>query len=415
MAIKRNDDGMMYVPAWQGLTLRQLMAAPMDAPAPFPLGHRRGRGFHTARSAIYQLFKQLVATGRTRVLAPDYHMGNELRAIRAAGAQVELYTIDRDGRPDLAALARQAARGADVLFTIHYAGWPQPVSELRTLCDRHGLRLVEDCALALLSETEGGPLGSFGDYAVFCLYKTLPVLDGGLLVQNRHAFSDLDHLPLRRIGRVFEIGQALELWLERARSRSPRSGAVLAACKRRIGALLTALRVARIPVGDIGFNGADADIAMSNWSERLLDRLDYDAIRNQRRRNFVLLAELLAEAGIAPWRTLEPGVCPLFFPLLVRDKSGAARRLKAWGVIATELWNEGDPVSTPLEGRGARFLRRHVLELPIHQDVDETQIRYLARQVCDARIALEQTRMKPSTRGVGGRRHRGVQPVASSR
>ena len=53
---------------------------------------------------------------------------------------VELYPIGRDGRPDLAILSRQAARGADVLFTIHHAGWPQPVSELRALCDEVGLR-----------------------------------------------------------------------------------------------------------------------------------------------------------------------------------------------------------------------------------------------------------------------------------
>jgi dTDP-4-amino-4,6-dideoxygalactose transaminase len=406
---------MMYVPAWQGLTLRHFTAAPTELPAPFPLGHRRGQGFHTARNAIYQLFKQLVATGCRRVLAPDYHMGNELRAIRAAGAQVELYTIDRQGCPDLATLSRQAARGADVLLTIHYAGWPQPVSDLRALCDRYGMRLVEDCALALLSETEGHPLGSFGDYAVFCLYKTLPVLDGGLLVQNRHAFPELEHLPLRGIGHAFEVGQALQLWLERARSRAPRSGAALAACKRGIGALLSALRVSRIPVGDIGFKVTDADIAMSSWSERLLDRLDYEGIRNQRRRNFLLLAELLGEAGIMPWRQLEPGVCPLFFPLLVKDKSAASRSLRACGVIATELWNEGDPMSAPLEGRGARFLRRHLLELPIHQDVDEAQIRYLAKEVCDARIAIEQMKLKRPIRGAGRRRFQPAKPVASSR
>jgi dTDP-4-amino-4,6-dideoxygalactose transaminase len=406
---------MMYVPAWQGLTLRHFTDAPTDAPAPFPLGCRSGRGFHTARSAIYQLFKQLVASGRSRVLAPDYHMGNELRAIRAAGAQVELYTIARDGRPDLATLSRQAAKGADVLFTIHYAGWPQPIRELRALCDRHGLRLVEDCALALLSENEGASLGSFGDYAVFCLYKTLPVLDGGVLVQNRNGFAELEHLPMRRIGRAFEIGQTMELWLERARSRAPRPGAVLAASKRRIGALLTALRVKRVPVGDVGFNPADADLAMSSWSERLLHRLDYEGIREQRRRNFSLLAELLAESGIAPWRELEAGVCPLFFPLLVKDKPTAARKLRDCGVIATELWNEGDPHSAPLEGSGATFLRRHVLELPIHQDVEESQIRYVALKVSEARIAMKQRPVRAPSRTAAGRRVRGAQqPVASS-
>jgi dTDP-4-amino-4,6-dideoxygalactose transaminase len=410
MAINRSDDGMMYVPAWQGLTLRHFVAPATETAAPFPL-HHPGRGFHTARSAIYQLFKMLVASGRSRVLAPDYHMGNELRAIRAAGAQVQLYPIDRYGRPDLATLSRQAAAGADVLFTIHYAGWPQPISELRTLCDRHGLRLVEDCALALLSETEGRPLGSFGDYAVFCLYKTLPVLDGGVLVQNRHAFRDLDHLPMRRIGRAFEVGQALELWVERFRSRVPRCGAAVAGCKRRIGALLTALRVKRVPVGDIGFNAVDTDLAMSSWSERLLHRLDYAAIRRQRCANFSLLADLLAESGITPWRDLEAGVCPLFFPLLVKDKAAAARRLKDAGVIATELWNEGDPHSAAFEGDGAKFLRRHVLELPIHQDVHQAQIRYMARQVSDGQIALEQ---RPVRKRAAGRRIRSTpQTVAS--
>ena len=404
---------MMYVPAWQGLTLRHFGAAPTDAPAPFPLGHRSGRGFHTARSAIYHLFTQLVASGRGRVLAPDYHMGNELRAIRAAGAKVELYTVDKLGRPDVAALSRQAARGADVLFTIHYAGWAQPVAELRAVCERYGLRLVEDCALALMSEADGRPLGSFGDYAVFCLYKTLPVLDGGLLVQNRHAFPELDHLPMRAIGRAFECGQTLELWLERFRSRAPRSGAALAAGKRRIGTLLTALRVKRVPVGDIGFNPADADLAMSSWSERLLARLDYTTIREIRRKNFALLADLLAESGLAPWRQLEAGTCPLFFPLLVKDKAAASRKLREAGVIATELWNEGDPASAQLEGRAAKFLRRHVLELPIHQDVEEAQIRYMAQQVSRSRIALDQAPVRTSPRAAGRRVRSPRHPVAS--
>ena len=414
MAIKGSDDGRMYVPAWQGLTFRHFTTRPLEATAPFPLCHARSAAFHTARSAIYQLFKSLVATGRTRVLAPDYHMGNELRAIRAAGASVALYAIDRHGRPDLQALSRQAARGADVLFIIHYAGWPQAVPELRALCDQHGLRLVEDCALALLSDADGRPLGSIGDYAVFCLYKTLPVLDGGLLVQNHHVFSELEHLPLRKISRAFELGQGFELWVERLRSRMPRVGAALAASKRRIGAALTALRVERVPVGNIGFNVRDTDIAMSGWSERLLDRLDYAWILQKRRQNFTLLADLLAESGIAPWRELEPGVCPLFFPLLVKEKPTASLRLKAAGIVATELWNEGDPLSSALEGPGARFLRRHLLELPIHQDVDERQMRYMARHVAESRIALEQTRVRAPRRSTERRRTKSAQePIAS--
>lgn len=381
----------VYVPAWQGLSLRSLIARPNGDVLPFPFRAPHRTAFHTARSAIYHLFTRLVASGRTKVLVPDYHMGNELRAIRGAGAQVDLYPIGHDGRPDLNDVSRRCSRGTDVLLTIHYAGWPQPVAELRKICDGQGVVLVEDCALALFSELGGQPLGSFGDYAVFCLYKTLPVIDGGLLVQNRDPFVELDHLPLRRIGRSFEVGQAAGLWMEGFRSRAPRLGATLSAAKRGVGAVLDLLDVERVPVGDVGFNPEHASFAMSTWSDYILGRLEYADIRPQRRRNFTVLAEQLAASGIAPWLELKPGVCPLFYPLLVKDKSSAAHALRIRGVMATELWNEGDPMSAWYEGAGAKFLRRHVLELPIHQDIREDQLRYIAQQVVDLQIALEPT------------------------
>jgi hypothetical protein len=100
--------------------------------------------------------------------------------------------------------------------------------------------------------------------------------------------------------------------------------------------------------------------------------------------------------------------------LLVKQKPQASLRLKTAGVMATELWNEGDPLSSSLEGPGARFLRRHLLELPIHQDVDERQIRYIAHQVAEARIALEQTRVRTPRRSTGPRRTKSAQePIAS--
>ncbi|HJT19246.1 MAG TPA: DegT/DnrJ/EryC1/StrS family aminotransferase [Nitrospira sp.] len=381
----------MYIPAWQGFTLRDILSRPRRGRVPFPLSAPHRAAFHTARNAIYHLFRKLVEAGKTRVLAPDYHMGNEIRAIRAAGGDVRLYRIRRHGQPDLDRMRLLCEQGADILFTVHYAGWPQPIQDLRALCDRYGLILVEDCALALLSERAGRPLGSFGDYAVFCLYKTLPVIDGGLLVQNRNPFDALNTLILQPTGRAFEFGQAAELWVERTRGRAPRAGAAMAVVKRRIGALLTALHVERVPVGDIGFDPARSRIGMSPWSLRLLSRLDYDGIRRRRRANFSLLADALAQAGIGPWLDLEEGVCPVFFPLLVKDKSAAARALRESGVIATELWNEGDPHFRSEDGPDSRFLRRHLLELPIHQDVRESHIRYMARRVIELDIALPPT------------------------
>ena len=379
----------MYVSAWQGLTFHTLCKSPQPGPVPFPFDVPHKTCFHTARSAIYQLFVQLVQAGRKRVLAPDYHMGNELRAIRAAGADVRLYPVGADMQPDLDELRRLCRQGADVLFTIHYAGWPQPLRDLRTLCDEHGMVLVEDCALALLSESGGRPVGSFGDYAVFCLYKTLPVPDGGMLVQNKNVFYELDAWPLQPIGTVFEAGRLAELWIDAFRSQYPRAGAALASCKRGLGALLNTLHVTRVPVGDIGFDPGQSSLAMSRWSERILPRLDYLKIRSLRRDNYQLMSHLFHHAGHPVFRPLAAGVCPLFFPLLVRDKHFAARALWSHGIMATELWNEGDPAFAHSEGAGTQFLRRHVLELPIHQDITESKIRYMVQQVLRLKISLE--------------------------
>lgn len=379
----------MFVSAWQGLTFDTLCKSPHRGPLPFPFDAPHKTCFHTARSAIYQLFAQLVRAGRKRVLAPDYHMGNELRAIRAAGADVRLYPVGPDMQPDLDEMRRLCRQGADVLFTIHYAGWPQPLHELRTLSDEHGMVMVEDCALALLSESGGRPVGSFGDYAVFCLYKTLPVPDGGMLVQNRNVFHELDAWPLQPIGTVFEAGRLAELWIDGFRNRYPKTGAAFASCKRGVGALLNTMQVTRIPVGDIGFDAAQCSLAMSRWSERIIPRLDFLKIRSRRRDNYQLVSHLFHHAGHPVFRTLEAGVCPLFFPLLVRDKHAAARALWSRGIMATELWNEGDPAFAHSEGAGTQFLRRHVLELPIHQDITESKIRYMVQQVLHLKISLE--------------------------
>jgi dTDP-4-amino-4,6-dideoxygalactose transaminase len=377
----------MYLPAWQGLGLHELYAHDKQD-LPFPLNAADTTFFHTARSAIYYLFRELVRSGRRVVLVPDYHMGNEVRAIRAAGAQIIWYPVAHDfemNRKTLRHLIRE--HNAQVFFVIHYAGWPQPMEQLRILCMESGLVLVEDCALAMLTDLGGQPVGTFGDYAVFCLYKTLPLPDGGVLVQNQNVFKGITRLPLRRGGKMFVAGRLAELGIERFRSRYPVTGRRLVDVKQGIGRLLNRLHVERVPVGDTGFNPSHVGIGMASWSRRLFTGLDYKTIHRRRRENFLRLQEQLPHHA-AVRADLPPGVCPLFFPLLVANKTQASRSLAQRGVMATELWNEGDPSVAGHEGPDARYLRRHVLELPIHQDITWPHIDYMARQVRELDIVL---------------------------
>jgi dTDP-4-amino-4,6-dideoxygalactose transaminase len=375
----------MYVSSWPGLTLGELFPSHVERRLPYPLNAQHRHAFCVARSGIYHLFRALQLKPAQTVLAPDYYSGNEIAAIRAAGASVVHYPTRRNLEPDLDALAHLARKIVPrVIYVIHYLGWPQPMEAIQAICRKSGSILIEDCALSMLSEAAGQPLGTFGDYSVFCLYKTLPVPNGGLLVQNNSALPGLDGLQLEPCPRIAAAGRSVELALEAARSRWNVLGKLLFSIKQSIGRRLRAARVRHVPVGDIGWNIGNVNIAMSSISDKVMGGLDYEEIRERRRENFLLLQQKL-EGRVKMLRDdLPEGVCPLFFPILVRDKAEAARALQHQGIGAVDFWN--DPQSNPAIGPDARYLRSHVLELPIHQDVTQPQVEFIASEVLRMRL-----------------------------
>jgi dTDP-4-amino-4,6-dideoxygalactose transaminase len=147
-----------------------------------------------------------------------------------------------------------------------------------------------------------------------------------------------------------------------------------------MGRAADALDVRRANVGDIGFNLNEVDLAMSPVSERLLDRLDFEDIRRTRIANYRLLDATLDSRVVRVFPELPDGVCPLFFPIVVPDKPTVASALQQRGVDAIEFWNDSVESGGEMSA-DARFLRAHVLELPIHQDLTPRHIAYVAEQV----------------------------------
>jgi dTDP-4-amino-4,6-dideoxygalactose transaminase len=388
----------MYVPVYQGLTPIDFMRRPRPGSVCFPFDAPARRYFYRARNAIYHLFRVLGAErGPLTVLAPDYNSGNEILAMEAAGATIRYCQVDRRMRLDPIEVERLCdLHHPDVLYVIHYAGWAQDMDAMVDICRRRHMLLVEDCALALLSETNGRPLGSFGDWSVFCLYKTLPLPNGALLVQNTTRLDALESIPLRHAGAASVLGRTAELMVQRVRSRADAFGAALQMAKRAMGRAAGAMQVRRANVGDIGFNLDDVDLAMSPLSLRLLAGLDFEDIRRRRVENYRRLAAQIAGRATAVHAGLPDGVCPLFFPVIVPDKHAAAVALHARGVDALEFWNDSDDLPAHEMSSTEQFLRRHVLELPIHQDLSARHVDYVARQVAELDLRMHQIELVES-------------------
>jgi hypothetical protein len=112
-----------------------------------------------------------------------------------------------------------------------------------------------------------------------------------------------------------------------------------------------------------------------------MEGLEYGQIRYKRRENYLLMQQRLEGRVSMLRKDLPEGVCPLFFPILVQDKHSAARALWQRGIGAVEFWNDEVPGAKGAGGADALYLRAHVLELPIHQNVTRLQVEYIADQV----------------------------------
>jgi perosamine synthetase len=92
-------------------------------------------------------------------------------------------------------------------------GYPCELDELRAICERHGLSLIEDACEALGARYRGGLIGSQGPSAVFALYpnKQITTGEGGMITTHSEDEARLLR-SLRNQGRADAGG-----WLDHAR------------------------------------------------------------------------------------------------------------------------------------------------------------------------------------------------------
>jgi len=147
------------------------------------------------------------------------------------------------------------------------------------------------------------------------------------------------------------------------------------------------MNVSRVPVGNTGFDISTANIGMSRICHSLLRRFEYQLIKERRRRNFRAMSDRLRGNIAVLERRLSEGVCPLFFPLIAKDKEDASAALARRGIETIQFWNTGDPESCRNES-DAQFLRRHLLEVPIHQDMTLDAVEYAAEQILNLRLGM---------------------------
>jgi perosamine synthetase len=363
----------LFVPAFPTVRPEELLGLRGKGVSGFhPFSAPTARYFYFARNAIWRAVKTL-GLDKGEVLAPAYHHGVEIEALAAAGARVRFYRIGPRLEVDLADVERNIRKETTALYLTHFLGFAGPVEEMKDLANKHGLPLIEDCALALFSADGDRPLGITGDVAIFCLYKVLPVPDGGVLVRNGDRLADLPWPkvePLQAPPLASTLAVLASSMLRNVALRGGRAGrgfrhALLGFGRR----ALSASKVEPVLAGTQHFNEGHAGLGLSPVTRLLLQSQDVPEIVARRRENYEFLQERLGDLSPLLVDSLPRGAVPLCFPLLVDDNQRVMEALVARGIEAVDFWREGHPSCDIARFPDVAYLRRSVLEIPSYQDL----------------------------------------------
>lgn len=150
------------------------------------VGARPVRSFTSATGAM-EVALQLLGVGPgDEVVTPAQSFFASANVIERVGARAVFVDVDLATRNiDLAAAAAAVSGRTKVLLPVHYNA-PLDPAALAAFRARHGVRIVEDAALAIGSRAGGQPVGATGDLVSFSFHpnKNMTTIEGGALVVN---------------------------------------------------------------------------------------------------------------------------------------------------------------------------------------------------------------------------------------
>ncbi len=343
-----------WIPAWTPLSPSVWLCRPSQV-LPFPLGEPGCTLHALGRHAIFHGARALGLSDRDEILAPAYHAGSDIEALRVLGARFRFYDATDSLAPDPDELESLLGPDTRALFLIHHLGFPQDAVRWRRWCDERNLLLIEDAAQSWLATWDGAPLGSYGDMALVCMYKMLPLADGAALITRAplqqpsptpapFGLAGVGHSHGSWLGhRIGSVGAARSLLRQRSNDFDPASYVQL----------------------------GDPDLAPTRLSLALLRRLaaSSEDVRERRRANYEFLLSRLAEFVPPPFDRLPRGACPWMLPVTSPAKHDLLAHLRRRRIGAMDFWSARHPALTGDSHPNALARGNTTVAIGVHQEL----------------------------------------------
>jgi dTDP-4-amino-4,6-dideoxygalactose transaminase len=151
------------------------------------VGARYCLGLASGGAAMACAMRALQVRPGDPILSNAFTLAPVPGAIASIGAKPVFVEVTEDLTIDLAHLEAQArATGAKVLLLSHMRGHVGDMDAIMSLCDRLGVRVVEDCAHTMGAKWKGVPSGRHGAIGCYSTqtYKHMNSGEGGFLITD---------------------------------------------------------------------------------------------------------------------------------------------------------------------------------------------------------------------------------------
>lgn len=324
-------------------------------------------GTFMGRDALALAASYLALGSGDTVLLPAYNCKEVVRPF-AQRTNVALYDVQPDLTIDPDEIrARLRATGARVMVLINYFGFLQPHrAELKKICTDSGVALIEDCAHSLLTDESG----ETGDLAVYSFRKLLPLPDGGGLrinLEGRQASAKFHPALYSNVLSVLSSAKSL-------------------------------LKVRSDTLSRAGFADGKETFRSSNTLRREDTRtlpLSWFARRGLANANCADVIEK-KRADFGYWQgickgdrrmhqvfdNLPEGVCPIGYPIRIRNRESIVTQARAEGVQLRVHWRLSP--SLQAECGNSYKLSTETLTLPVFPELGRREREVVTRLISAA-------------------------------
>jgi dTDP-4-amino-4,6-dideoxygalactose transaminase len=359
---------------------------------PSVLNIKNARLTTSGRAAIALALEHANITAGDEVLIPAYHCEAMVAPAKWRGARVIFYRINLDTSVQIDDITAKITPKTRAIIVTHYFGFEQRLQPIKTLCTKHGIILIEDCAHALFGLSSGQAIGTTGDYAIASCLKFLPIYEGGLICSTTRNLSDIE---LSSASLMFQIKSAINC-LETSvfYNRLGVFGGLINITFKFKDKLWTHLK-SLVPdrhstglgpsssEGSFGLDEAWIHKSISLFSKWIIQNAQLDYIAEQRRQNYqILYATLTTLPNCHPlFATLPERTVPWVFPLYVDQPEKYFSTLKMQGV---PVWRFGEfldsAVTKDVCPVSAEY-SKHIFQFPCHQSLTAKEIDWMLKKI----------------------------------